>query len=43
MIKIEFNCKLKAKHAIDKQNCDKVSLFVICIYNLTAKDVHTVK
>ena len=43
MTKIVLNCKLNIKQAINKQDCDKVTLIVICIDSLTAKGVHTVK
>ena len=35
--------KLKVTQAVDKQNCDKVPLIMICIDSLTAKVVHAVK
>ena len=42
MTKIVLNCRLKVKKALDKQDCDKVPLIVICIDTLTTKGVHTV-
>ena len=42
MIKIVLYCKLKVKQALNKHDCDKVPLIVICIDNLTAKSAHTV-
>ena len=43
MTKILLNCKLKVKQAIDKHDCDKVSLILICIDSLAVKGVHTIK
>ena len=43
MFKIVLNCKLTVKQAVNKQNCDKVSLIVMYIDTLTAKGVYTVK
>ena len=43
MTKIVLNCKIKVKQTLDKQDCDKVPLIVICIDSLTAYGVHTVK
>ena len=37
-----MNCKLKVKQAINKQDCDKVPLIMICIDSLTAKLAHSV-
>ena len=37
MNKIVLNCKLKVKQALDKQDCDKVPLIVICIDSLMAR------
>ena len=43
MFKIVLSCKVIFKQAVNKQNCDKVPLTVICIDTLTAKGAHTVK
>ena len=43
MTMIVLGCKLKVKQALDKQDCDKVPLIVICIDSLTANVVHTVR
>ena len=41
MIKIVLNCKLIVKQALDKHDCDKVPLIVICIDSLITKFTHS--
>ena len=43
MIQVVLNVKLKVKQAVNKQNCDKVPLIVICIDSIIANGAHTVK
>ena len=42
MTNIVLNCKLQVKQALNKQDCDKVPLIMICIDGLTSNGVHLI-